>query len=154
MKTLKSFLLILVSLVFISFITACSKEVDSVDSKGHPIRLSDYKGKWVIINFWATWCKPCLKEMPTLNSLYQDNRKKLVVLGVSFDKLSQDEIKKVTEKLEIQYPMLSSFPIQKFGIQRLDVLPITFILNPEGKLVKTLRGPQTEAQFRNAVDLS
>jgi len=153
MKSLKSILLLLLGVIIISFTTACSKQSDGIDSHGHTIRLSDYRGKWVIINFWATWCKPCLKEMPALNRLYENNRKKVIILGVSYDKLSNHQIKSIVEKLDIKYPMLSSLSLQKFGIQHLDVLPISFVINPEGNLVKTLKGPQTEAQFRSAVDL-
>ncbi len=112
---------------------------------------SNYKGKWVIVNYWATWCKPCLKEMPALNDLYKNNKDKIVVLGVSYDKLSNKEIKAVAKKLSIQYPMLSTFPINKFGVKHLSVLPVTFIINPKGQLVKTLKGPQTEAQFKQAI---
>lgn len=154
MRILKRTLLTLISLALISFAAACSKQADSKDSKGHAIRLSDYDGKWVVINYWATWCKPCLKEMPALNALYLGNRDNVVVLGVSYDKLSNQEMNAFAKKLEIRYPLLSSFPLKKLGIERVDVLPITFIINPDGKLVKTLRGPQTEQQFRNVIGLS
>ena len=117
------------------------------------MRLSDYKGKWIVINYWATWCKPCLKEMPALNDLYRNNKNRLVVLGVSYDKLTNEEINDVVKTRSIQYPMLSKFPMDKFGVARVSILPITFIINPEGKLVKTLKGPQTEAQFRQAIGL-
>lgn len=154
MKMRRNLFLVLLSLTLLSFVVACSKQADSTDSQGHAIRLSDYKGKWVVINYWATWCKPCLQEMPALNALYQGNRKKIVVLGVSYDQLSNNEIKKIANKMSIEYPMLSTFPLQKLGISHLDVLPITFILNPKGQLVKTLKGPQTKKQFRHALGLS
>jgi len=140
-----------VPIVFLVFLVACSSQPDAKDSEGNAIRLSNYKGKWVVINYWATWCKPCLKEIPALNDLYRKNKSKLVVLGVSYDKLTNTEINDVVKKLSIQYPMLSSFPIDKLGITQLSVLPITFIINPEGKLTKTLKGPQTETQFRKAI---
>lgn len=139
------------SIVFLTFLVACSSQPDAKDSQGNAIRLSDYKGKWVVINYWATWCKPCLKEMPALNDLYRNNKSKLVVLGVSYDTLTNTEINTVVKKYAIQYPMLSTFPIDKLGVTHLSVLPLTFIINPAGKLIKTLKGPQTEAQFRKAI---
>lgn len=131
-------------------ITACSKP-DTIDHKGNPVRLSDYKGKWVIINYWATWCRPCIKEMAVLKKLYQKHKKKLIVLGVSFDLLTNDQITDVVRQYRIKYPMMSSFPIQKVGINSIDVLPISYIINPQGKLIKTLKGPQSSSQFLMAI---
>lgn len=85
--------------------------------------------------------------------MYQRNRDHVVVLGVSYDKLSNNEINKVVKQWAIRYPMISSFPLNKLGVERLDVLPITFIINPDGKIVKMLRGPQTAAQFKRALVL-
>lgn len=134
-------------------VIACSSKVDSVDSHGKEIRLSDYKGKWVIVNYWATWCKPCIEEMPALQKLASDYKSKLVVLGVSFDKLNNDEINNFAKKVSVSYPLMSTFPIENYGIGHMAVLPVTFILNPQGKLVKTLKGPQTEQSFLKATDL-
>lgn len=145
---------LIVSVILLTFLVACSSQPDAKDSQGNAIRLSDYKGKWIVINYWATWCKPCLQEMPALNDLYRKHTNQLIVLGVSYDKLTNKEINAVVNKLSIQYPMLSTFPIDKFGIKHLAVLPVTFIINPEGKLVKTLKGPQTETQFRQAIGVS
>ena len=147
-KKLKYCLTLLLAL----FLVACSQQPDSHDSQGNPIRLSDYKGKWVIINYWATWCKPCLTEIPALNNLYQQNKNKVVVLGVSYDKLSHTEINKVVTQFSIRYPMLSTFPIQKIGVKNVSVLPTTFIITPQGQLAKTLKGPQTKKQFAKAIN--
>jgi len=92
--------------------------------------------------------------MPALNKLYRRHPDRVVVLGVSYDKLTNTEINKVANKLSIHYPMLSYFPIDQLGVGDLPVLPMTFIINPAGKLIKTLKGPQTRAQFRAAIGLS
>lgn len=148
------FVKIILLIFSFALLTACSTQPDAYDSQGKAIRLSDYQGKWVIINYWANWCKPCLKEMPALNQIYQSNKNKLVVLGVSFDKLTSSEINNTIKKMNIYYPMLSTFPLEKLGITKtLSVLPITFIINPKGKLVKTLKGPRTKKQFLHAVNL-
>lgn len=139
---------LLSALILFSLISACSKSADLKDSHGQTIHLSDYKGKWVLINYWATWCKPCLKEMAALNALARNN---VVVLGVSYDNLNSTEMNRIIKKQSITYPMLSRFPIRMFGLKEIPVLPITFVLNPEGKFVKTLKGPKTEAQFRQAI---
>ena len=153
MQHSKNALIVLICLFSFSLTASCSKQIDATDSKGQAIRLNDYQGKWVVVNYWATWCKPCLKEIPALNALYLANRDHLVVLGVSYDKLPNNEINVIAKKFSIRYPMLSTFPLQKVGLNRIDVLPITFIISPDGKTVKTLKGPQTEKQFRTAVGL-
>ncbi|MCB1827651.1 MAG: TlpA family protein disulfide reductase [Coxiellaceae bacterium] len=150
---MKRALTLLICLFNLILLSACSSQADTKDSKGHAIRLSNYEGKWVVVNYWATWCKPCLTEIPTLNAIYQGNRDRVMVIGVSYDKLNNEEINQVAKQWAVQFPMTAQFPLEKLNVQRLDVLPITFIFNPDGKLVKTLRGPQTETQFKTALNL-
>ncbi len=147
---MKSIIRMLCVLSVALIIAACSRP-DTIDSKGNPIRLSDYQGKWVIINYWATWCKPCVKEITVLKKLYQRHKKNLVVLGVSFDLLTNDQIADIVRQYRIKYPMMSSFPIQKLGVKSIDVLPISYIVNPQGKLTKILKGPQSKSQFLTAI---
>lgn len=134
-------------------LAGCSKP-DTHDSHGNAIKLSQYAGKWVVINYWATWCKPCIHEMPALEQLYVNNKNKLVVIGVSYDNLSNQEMNAVSKKYKLTYPLTASFPLAKIGVEKTSVLPITFIINPEGKLVKTLKGPQTEEEFAAAVGIT
>lgn len=147
----KTLLIILLNLVIVC--SGCSKNPDAYDSNGKPIQVNNYVGKWVIINYWAPWCKPCLTEMPTLETLSQNYPNKLVIIGVSFDGLSNDELNSLSKKLKITYALTSKFPIIKYGVRELPALPITFIINPEGKLVKTLLGPQTKEQFLEIMKL-
>jgi peroxiredoxin len=142
---------LLTLIMIILLISACSKSIDIKDSHGNTIHLSDYRGKWVYVSYWASWCKPCTQEMPALNALYQGNRDSVVVLGVSYDKLSAKKINQVAKKQAIQYPMLATFPLDKMGIHHVNVLPMTFIINPKGQLIKTLKGPQTERQLKHVI---
>ncbi len=145
-------LIFLVLLFCLLSLTACTKTADAEDSQGNPIRLADYKGKWVAVNYWASWCKPCLTELPELNALHLSNPDKVVVLGVSFDPLSNAEIQTFSQKLAINFPMLKQFPIEKFGIDNIETLPITFVIAPDGKLAKKLYGPQTQASLLKAME--
>ncbi len=133
---------------------ACSKAPDAHDSSGNPIRLSQYHGKWVLVNYWATWCQPCVTEIPLLNQFYQQHRQQVVVLGVSFDQLSNAELKKVIQRFAVRYPMLSTFPLQKFGIQTVAVLPMTLVINPQGQLATILKGPLNKAELTAATRIS
>lgn len=125
--------IVLALFLILMTIGACDRSSDARDSKGNPIRLSDYQGKWVIINYWATWCEPCLEEMPALDKLYRHHSNNLVVLGVSQDALSNPELLKTEKKMAIHYPLLSTFPLEKIGIKNISVLPTTFILKPKRK---------------------
>jgi thiol-disulfide isomerase/thioredoxin len=104
--------------------------------------LEDAKGKWTYINYWATWCKPCIEEIPELNELAAQNPY-LVVLGVNFDGIEGVELEAAEEKLGIKFANLAQDPHQKFGYERPNVLPMTVVINPEGQVVKQLIGPQT-----------
>lgn len=142
----------LLSLLFM--FGACSHGVDARDCHGQAIRLHDYQGKWVFINYWAIWCKPCLAEISTLEKLYQAHKDKIVVLGVSDETLSSRNIRAIEKKLGTTFPMLSSFPLEKLGTNNISVLPMTFILDPQGKLYKVLKGPQSKQDFLTAINLT
>lgn len=145
--------LIFSSVLFSLLLTHCSKP-DAHDSEGRPIRLADYHGKWVVINYWATWCEPCLQELPELNKFYRHYSDRAVVLGVSFDSLPSAEIQQLATRLALQFPLLSSFPLEKLGVASVTTLPITFVIAPDGRLQETLHGPQTQASLAKATGLS
>lgn len=117
---------------------------DGVDVNEAPVNISSYQGKWVVVNYWAIWCKPCLEELPELNKLYKNHKDKVMVLGVSFDVLPNDNISTFAKSLHLTFPMLTRFNLEKFGVDNIPTLPVTFLFSPEGELVKTLSGPQTE----------
>jgi thiol-disulfide isomerase/thioredoxin len=124
----------------------CSKS-NPVDSQGHPISLSHYKGKWVLVNYWAKWCEPCLKELPELDAFYQAHQNNVMVLGVSFDNLSNIEINDFSKQLGIHFPMLRKLPLMQFNVAKLDTLPTTIVISPQGKLTKVLYGPQDQTHL-------
>ena len=72
------------------------------DLQGHQQRLQDYRGKWVLVNFWATWCPPCLQEIPDLVSLYEAHKKSdLVVIGVALDSTRESVVEFVAKTLDV-----------------------------------------------------
>ena len=109
--------------------------VNALDKTAH-------EGRWVVINYWAEWCKPCIKEIPELNALDR-KYKQVAVLGVNYDGKTGEQLQTQITALKIDFPTLLQEPSEVLGVQLPSVLPTTLILNPDGQLVATLVGPQT-----------
>ena len=104
------------------------------DTHGTEVSLSDYKGKFVLLNFWATWCAPCRKEMPAMSNLHDDFKDAgLEVVGVHVGP-SLAGIKKFLESVPVSFTILidKDMSLASWGVQG---LPTTFLINPEGKLI-------------------
>ncbi len=113
------------------------------DTLGNTIPFSSLKGKWVLINYWAGWCKTCIDEIPELNRFYQKHEQDSVVLfAVNYDGLPVHQQKKLIQKFNIQYPSLASDPALALGLGDIIGVPVTFVINPQGELVDTLYGGQ------------
>ena len=111
------------------------------DMNGVKHQLSHYKGKWVLVNYWATWCPPCLEEVPDLVNLYDHRKHKdLMLLGVVFDYKDVKEVKAYVDDMLMSYPIVLGDDSVTEQIGTAEVLPTTFIYNPQGLLVKVKRG--------------
>ncbi|MFO1422341.1 MAG: redoxin domain-containing protein [Candidatus Competibacteraceae bacterium] len=106
---------------------------------GRPVRLADFRGQWVIVNFWASWCAPCLLEMPELESFHQAQRGRAVVIGVNFEDITLGEIRSFVERLGVTFPIVLSAgqPMPGFPLKG---LPTTFLVSPTGALAHTRLG--------------
>lgn len=111
------------------------------DISGVEHRLSNYKGKWLLVNYWATWCQPCFEEVPDLIYLHENRPKHdVAVIGVVFDYQELQEIADYMNDMVMTYPVALSEDVTAQGFPTVSALPTTFIFNPQGKLVKTKRG--------------
>ncbi|ARN74897.1 TlpA family protein disulfide reductase [Oceanicoccus sagamiensis] len=143
--TTLSLLCILVAL------SGCGKS-DFQDHRGNSGNFSDYQGKWMIINYWAVWCKPCIEEIPELNHFAESNSDTVVLFGVDYDNNQGEKLQQGIDKLGINFPVLTTDPAISLQYQRPNVLPTTLIFNPEGKLHRSLKGPQTEQTLLDALN--
>ncbi|MGH8763677.1 MAG: TlpA family protein disulfide reductase, partial [Nitrosospira sp.] len=102
------------------------------DTTGKKLTLTDNKVKWVLIKYWATWCQPCLKEIPDLVSLYE-SRKDVMVIGVAMDYQNPKTVLKFVDSLSISYPIV--FGDKKIAAQigPVSMLPTTYVFDPAGQ---------------------
>ncbi|MFT7286329.1 MAG: thiol-disulfide isomerase/thioredoxin [Halieaceae bacterium] len=103
--------------------------------------IAEHLGDWLFINYWAQWCKPCIREIPELNEL--SSREGYAVLGVNYDGAVGEELQQQLSALSVDFPTLMQDPAARFAIARPQVLPTTLIVSPQGALVRILIGPQT-----------
>lgn len=129
---------------FVLFFTAAHADKAGfalTDLAGVQHELTDYGGKWVIVNYWATWCPPCLEEVPDLVNLYDQRKDKdLIVLGVVFEYENIQEVEKFVDDMLMSYPIVLGSDRVVAQIGSAAVLPTTYIYNPQGKLVKIKKG--------------
>tara|TARA_B100000686_G_scaffold49662_1_gene53233 strand:+ start:299 stop:892 length:594 start_codon:yes stop_codon:yes gene_type:complete len=102
---------------------------------GSTINLKDYHHRFVLLNFWATWCVPCLKEMPDLEKAYQKmGSKKLVVLAVGMGE-DKSSIRNFAEKHDFTFPMIADSTLEIARLYGVENIPITYLINPEGVII-------------------
>jgi thiol-disulfide isomerase/thioredoxin len=123
---------------------AASADASLRDTEGNTFRFSSLKGNWVFINYWAGWCAPCLEEIPELNQFYAQNKSNQVKLfGVNYDARPARETKRLFKEAGIKYPGLLDDPSEALHLGDIEGVPLTFVFNPQGKLIKTLHGKQS-----------
>lgn len=119
------------------------------DTQGKVHTLSQYAGKWVVVNYWATSCPPCIKEIPQLMAFHEKHKDRdAVVLGVNFEDISLPWLKDFMDSMSMSYPVLRSDPSQQvtpFGV--VIGLPTTFIVSPAGELLAHQVGAVTAADL-------
>lgn len=133
---------LLLSLAPTSFAEKIDYSLPDID--GVKRNLSEFRGKWVVLNFWATWCPPCLKEIPELVDFHEDHHDKdAVVVGIAYESIKPAALREFTESYFMNYPILITPPTTKTPFGVISGLPSTFLISPTGELVATQTGPVT-----------
>jgi thiol-disulfide isomerase/thioredoxin len=113
---------------------AASPAFDLVDTQGTRHRLSDYRGRWVVLNFWATWCVPCIEEIPEI-ARYHRAHGDVAVIGVAIDVQDAAKVKRFAAKVGHDYPLVLADDRIEKDLGPLRALPTTRIYDASGKLV-------------------
>ena len=136
-------------------LAACMGDAPRVfeDAQGNPLRLDDYQGRWVLINYWAVWCAPCREEVPVLNRFAEQHGDVAAVIGVNLDGRRGAQLRAEMAQLGIRFPVLAQDPGPALGLSFPAVVPTTWLLNPAGEPVRALLGPQDAAALAAAIGL-
>lgn len=123
------------------------------DLEGVNHNLSDYRGKWVLVNYWATWCPPCLDEIPELELFHTNHQEKdAVVLGVNMESIDLARLETFVDEQFISYPILRTNPHGWGELGRVTGLPTSYLVSPEGRLVARQVGPVRAADIESFIE--
>jgi len=137
----------IIQLLCLLTLISCQKN-DIEVFNGSNTNISNLNGNWIVINYWADWCAPCIKEIPELNEFAQEN-KDLIVYTFNFDQLEVEDLKPIAKKFDIKVPSLISHPRDIWGIPTPPAVPATFFINPNGEITTSLFRPQTKEDLHN-----
>lgn len=122
------------------------------DLRGRTVRLNDYRGKIVLVNFWATWCPPCRAEMPDLIKMQREYQSRgLQVIGVTYPPQTIREVRQFIRKLRVNYPIALGTKETKALFDETDTLPITVVIDRRGNVRERIEGILLPEEFEQKV---
>ena len=132
----------IIQLFCILVLVSCQRN-DIEVFNGSNTNINDLNGNWILINYWADWCAPCIKEIPELNDFAAEN-KNIKVYTFNFDELEIDDLKPIAKRFNIKVPSLVTHPRDIWGIATPPAVPATYFINPNGEIAVSLFRPQTK----------
>lgn len=135
-------------------LSACSDRIDFHTDTAGEQRWSELEGGYVIVNYFAEWCAPCLRELPELNEFHEEHAGEVTLLGVSFDPLTNAQLAALKEKHQIEFPLVQTEPAPVLPFERPKMLPATYIVKPDGSVEGPLLGEQTIDSLKQATGIN
>ena len=132
----------IITLLCLFIIFGCQKN-DVEVFNGSNTSMEKLQGQWIVVNYWADWCAPCIKEIPELVEFAHENSD-ILVYAFNFDELDSEDLAPVAKKFKVDIPSLISHPREIWGIETPPAVPATFFIDPNGVLVKSFFRPQTK----------
>ena len=129
------------SLLCLFFISCEQGDVEIFDSR--PIFSSSFQGNWVLVNYWADWCPPCIKEIPEI-AAFANKYPEVKVFAFNFDRLEAEDLRPEIKKFGISYPSIITHPRTLWGIKTPKTLPATYFISPNGEIVFSSLKTQNE----------
>lgn len=143
--------LILLCLIAGTSLASDNLQFEIEDHKGNRLSEQDFSGQWLLVNYWASWCKPCIAEMPELDALARENPL-VSVIGLSMDETMGD-LEIYLARHPVQYPVALFDPANKppGNLPMARVLPTSYLYSPSGHLVEKWPGKITREQVENRI---
>ncbi len=134
-------------------LSALAVDMPLTDIRGNKVNLSSYQGKWVVVNYWATWCPPCIIEMPELQAFHDRHAAAddAIVLGINTELIGKQQLQQFLDDYFITYPIFVSRPTQQSELGLIPGLPTTFLVSPQGKVVARQVGPVTQEMIEQFI---
>ena len=152
MKKILLYIVVGISALVIGVVYQLNNRYDFTTLDGSTYQFSDLQGKWVVINYFAEWCAPCLREIPHLNEFeeYNKNNENAVLFGVSYDAMQDHELSLLAEKYNIQFALINEINTT-LPFAPPQYLPATYLIRPDGTLAGQLLGEQTHKSLLDAI---
>jgi thiol-disulfide isomerase/thioredoxin len=151
---LKRIVILLAALLalLVGVLTQQNLKVDFITLDGQEQRWSHSQGNWKVINYFAEWCAPCLREIPELNRFFEQHKDEIDMFAVSFDPLNKEQLIALQQRYDIQFSIIDKLNTLPWGGLP-DSLPTTYILDADGKVQKRLKGEQSAEKLIQTIKL-
>ena len=141
-------LLVLIVSVLCLALVGCKHAEKLATARGQELVIPANEQRYIAVNYWAVWCTSCKKEVAAMNELKQLFAKRLLILGVDFDRKQGQELLDSMHKLNMSYPVVTTDVASKWHLPIPQVLPTTYLLSPKYQVVKTFYGENTAEQLK------